>query len=241
MATAVPWADLTCFVGRSAHIPQAITDLSSPVESVRRRAFLLLAHDLGWNENLFEATPYAIVEILERLEHREIPDAGDALELLRRLGNGEAADPESIVWHGQQAALLPLCRGLVEDGLELYVSYLADLAARSGALFVISSFRNRVDEAEAVLRAAADSAETAESREEMLAAIDDLREWNEPEPDRPQLDPPKNWLEARVARNKAAVARLQSGERPAPAKMGPLLSIRQRLIQLITRNRDWST
>ncbi|MGX1614783.1 hypothetical protein ACWIF8_12905 [Micromonospora chalcea] len=232
----VRWSDVACFVGRSDHIPSALADLSSPDEQVRSKALRLLTHDLAWNENVCEATPYAIGEIVQRLERREIAHPEEALALLSILGNGEAAHPELIDWHGRAVDLLPLCRELVESSLELYLSYLSNPSARLSALRVISTYRVRSEEAQAELCRAADLARSTEERQEIMAAIDDLREWNEASVDEPDVVLSGDLVDRKIAESKAAMMRIREGGSAAPAsKAGPFLSARRYLIRHIMR------
>ncbi|WP_124779002.1 MULTISPECIES: hypothetical protein [Micromonospora] len=237
----VRWSDLACFVGRSSHIPAALADLSSPDEQVRLKAFRLLLQDLAWNENVFEATPYAICDVVERLERRDVPHPNEAFALLRTLGNGEAAHPELINWHGRTVDLLSLCRERVESSLTLYLSYLSDPGARLGALDVISGFRGRRAEALAELGRAADSATSTEERTEILTAIGDLREWNDTVADEPSCVVPDEFLTRKASESRAAMIRIGRGERPPRrGNAGPLLSARQYLIRLVMRFRERS-
>ena len=232
----VRWSDVTCFVGRSDHIPSTLADLSSPDKQVRSKALRLLTHDLAWNENVCEATPYAIREIVQRLERREIAHPEEALALLSTLGNGEAAHPELIDWHGRAVDLLSLCRELMESNLKLYVSYLSDPSARLRALDVISSYRERAEEAQAELRRAADLARSTEERKEIMAAIDDLREWNETSVDEPTVVLSGDLFDRKISERKAAKMRIGQGGYVAPvSKVGPFLSARRYLIRHIMR------
>ncbi|MFD6662668.1 hypothetical protein ACFWDK_09925 [Micromonospora chalcea] len=232
----VRWSDVACFVGRSDHIPSTLADLSSPDKQVRSKAFRSLMHDLAWNENVCEATPYAIREIAQRLERREIANPEEALALLGTLGNGEAAHPELIYWHGRAVDLLSLCRELMESNLKLYVSYLSHPSARLSALRVISTYRVRAEEAQAELRRAADLARSTEERKEIMAAIDDLREWNEPSVDEPTVVLSGDLVDRMISGRKAAMMRISQGDHVAPvSKVGPFLSARRYLIRHIMR------
>ncbi|MFI6758938.1 hypothetical protein ACIBF5_07310 [Micromonospora sp. NPDC050417] len=233
----VVWSDLNCFIGRSAHIPSLLDDLGSGDEEASSDAYELLAYDLAWNENVFEATPYAIRAIVKRLARHEIAHPQGALALLGIFGNGARASPEKIQWRGQEVDLTTLCQDLVESELDLYVGYLSSDDSRLGALEVISTFRGRVDEAASALHGAAGRANSIEARKEILKAIDDLREWNEPDGGRSDSfsshhDPA---IQARVARKHAIVARIARGEHDRPIRRGLILSIRQRLLRMIRR------
>ena len=66
------WSRIGCAIGSSGHIPILLTELVSKDEIARERAFMTLVHDLAWNENAYEATPYAICRVVRDLrKHRD--------------------------------------------------------------------------------------------------------------------------------------------------------------------------
>ena len=98
MKTDPDWSRIGCAVGMSEHIPILLSELVSKDATVRERAFMTLVHDLAWNENAYEATPYAICRIVDNLRSIQTPDPALLLTLLRMLGNAESASPDCIQW-----------------------------------------------------------------------------------------------------------------------------------------------
>lgn len=237
MEADVDWAVIGCAVGSSEHIPTILTELTSKDEGVRERAFMTLAHDLAWNENVYEATPYAICQIVHTLANVNTPDPTLMLTLLRRLGNAESSHPEVIQWRGAPVQLARLCRQLLEAHLDLYINFLEDPKSRVGALDVITSFRLNAAEAEEALEQAMKRETSRPRRIELTEGISDLQEWNQ-EPqvtDKPPL--PGEYLEEKLARSRdvaKSIAELRSGN-ATPVAVNPLSTLRSRFIGVAMR------
>ncbi|WDZ83965.1 hypothetical protein [Micromonospora cathayae] len=231
------WSRIGCAGGLSEHIPILLAQLVSKDAVVRERAFMTLVHDLAWNENAYEATPYAICRIVHDLRSIETPDPALLLTLLRRLGNAEAASPDYIQWRGEPTNLIVLCRQLLEAHLDLYVRFLDDSKSKTGALDVITSFRLNSQSAEKALKDAMGRETSSEGRAQFVEAINDLREWNQATEavDAPSL--PEGYLEKRLELRRDQTAFLANPDRRKIAAPGELsyFALRSRLLGVVIR------
>jgi len=122
----VPWQAKRTANGDGKHIPEAIENLVSPEESVRRAAYWKLDNYIVLQSDLFEAA-YSVIPFL--IELLQTTKYGRELiyDLLFEIANGYApANITCVTADGSIAPLKEACFNSVKSGISLYTHDLND-------------------------------------------------------------------------------------------------------------------
>jgi hypothetical protein len=157
----IDWAALRTAHGNAAHVPDALVQLHSDREDVRRAAYWQLDNYVVLQGTLFEAAPFVADELIRMLTVDMTRTTRILVyELLYEIHNGYAPDTDSVIRDGRGVPLRKACQQAVSAALPLYRVDLttADAAVRKEAVDLLASMEERREEAAALF---------AEAREEV--------------------------------------------------------------------------
>jgi hypothetical protein len=196
----VDWSSLRAASGWATTLPAAISRLDLDAgSSAGAEAFRHLAGEVAPQGILYEAAPWVAAEIVGALPGWSAAGQACGLRVLAEICVAGAPSEFTVRYQGEIVALETASHRAVQDAVPLFAALLgaAEPDVRRAARSLLSLFTIRAAAAEAALAQAAERATDPEEREELRAAITDLREWNEEEAEPAWVDPALLGLAAR--------------------------------------------